>query len=227
MTSYEIMLSESQERMLLVAERGREQEVLDVFAKWGLDCDHSWRSRTPTNRMRVRHHGELVADIPNEALTDDAPLYHRPVGTWKAPVPRDPPAEILAELSKPRDYTADLKKLLASAQHLLQALGLRAIRLHGADQHCPGPRRRGRRHAHQGHRRTRTCNCCHPRQGRGICGSDSPASPRRRRQLPPAMAAPSAEGTRPRSRSPPTTPSSASSPASSPAPRPGAEAVPA
>jgi phosphoribosylformylglycinamidine (FGAM) synthase-like enzyme len=65
--------------------------------------------------MRIRHHGELVADIPNQSLTDDAPLYHRPVGTWKAPIPLDPPADVLEELKKPRDYTADLKKLLASA----------------------------------------------------------------------------------------------------------------
>jgi phosphoribosylformylglycinamidine synthase len=65
--------------------------------------------------MRIRHHGELVADIPNQSLTDDAPLYHRPVGTWKAPVPLDPPAEVLEALKQPRDYTADLKKLLASA----------------------------------------------------------------------------------------------------------------
>jgi phosphoribosylformylglycinamidine synthase len=65
--------------------------------------------------MRIRHHGELVADIPNQSLTDDAPLYHRPVGTWKAPVPVFPPAAIVEELKKPRDYTADLKKLLASA----------------------------------------------------------------------------------------------------------------
>ena len=57
----------------------------------------------------------LVAEIPNKALTDDAPVYHRPVGTWKAPVPMDPPAWVLEELKKPRDYTADLKKLLASA----------------------------------------------------------------------------------------------------------------
>ena len=114
MTSYEIMLSESQERMLLVAEKGREQEVLDVFSKWGLDATIAGQV-VAENRMRVRHHGELVADIPNESLTDDAPLYHRPVGTWKAPVPLDPPAEVLAELSKPRDYTADLKKLLASS----------------------------------------------------------------------------------------------------------------
>jgi phosphoribosylformylglycinamidine synthase len=114
MTSYEIMLSESQERMLLVAEKGREGEVLAVFAKWGLDATIAGQV-VAENRMRVRHHGELVADIPNESLTDDAPLYHRPVGTWKAPVPLDPPAEVLAELQKPRDYTADLKKLLASS----------------------------------------------------------------------------------------------------------------
>ncbi len=69
----------------------------------------------PEPRLRIRHHGELVADIPNQSLTDDAPLYHRPVGTWKAPVPLDPPAAALDELSKDRDYTADLKKLLASS----------------------------------------------------------------------------------------------------------------
>ncbi len=65
--------------------------------------------------MRVRHGGMVVADIPNASLTDDAPLYHRPVGEWKAPVPLDPPAWVLEELAKPRDYTADLRKLLASA----------------------------------------------------------------------------------------------------------------
>jgi len=63
----------------------------------------------------ITQHGELVADIPNRSLTDDAPLYHRPVGVWKAPVPLDAPAHVLEELKKPRDYTADLKKLLASA----------------------------------------------------------------------------------------------------------------
>jgi phosphoribosylformylglycinamidine synthase len=114
MSSYEIMLSESQERMLLVAEKGREDEVLRVFAKWGLDATIAGEVIAEP-RMRVRHHCELVADIPNESLTDDAPLYHRPVGTWKAPVPLDPPAEVLAELQKARDYTADLKKLLASS----------------------------------------------------------------------------------------------------------------
>jgi phosphoribosylformylglycinamidine synthase subunit PurL len=114
MSSYEIMLSESQERMLLVAEKGREGEVLRVFEKWGLDGVIVGEV-IGEPQMRIRHHGELVADIPNQSLTDDAPLYHRPVGTWKAPVPLDPPAEVLKELKKPRDYTADLKKLLASA----------------------------------------------------------------------------------------------------------------
>jgi phosphoribosylformylglycinamidine synthase subunit PurL len=114
MSAYEIMLSESQERMLLVAEKGREDEVLRVFAKWGLDAVIVGTVQ-PEPRLRIHHHGELVADIPNQSLTDDAPLYHRPIGTWKAPVSLDPPEEVLAELEKPRDFTADLKKLLASA----------------------------------------------------------------------------------------------------------------
>ncbi len=113
MSSYEIMLSESQERMLLVAHAGREQEVLDIFAKWGLDAAVVG-TVIPENRMKVRHGGVLVADLSNESLTDDAPVYHRPVGEWKPPVPLDPPAWVLEELNKPRDYTADLKKLLAS-----------------------------------------------------------------------------------------------------------------
>src|ERR1700678_1592652 len=114
MSSYEIMLSESQERMLLGANKGREGEVLAIFAKWGLDASIVG-TVTADDVMRVTHHGELVAEIPNKALTDDAPVYHRPVGTWKAPVPLDPPVWVLEELKKPRDYTADLKKLLASA----------------------------------------------------------------------------------------------------------------
>jgi len=113
MSSYEIMLSESQERMLLVAEKGREEEVLRVFAKWGLDAVIVGTVK-PEPRLRIRHHGVLVADIPNQSLTDDAPLYHRPVGEWKAPVAAEPSAETSAALQAPRDYTADLKKLLGS-----------------------------------------------------------------------------------------------------------------
>jgi phosphoribosylformylglycinamidine synthase subunit PurL len=114
MTAYEMMLSESQERMLLVADKGREQEVLDVFFKWGLDATIIG-TVIAEPRLRVLHQGEVVADIPNQSLTDDAPRYHRPIGVWKAPVPLDPPAEVLEQLKQPRDYTADLKKLLASS----------------------------------------------------------------------------------------------------------------
>jgi phosphoribosylformylglycinamidine synthase II len=114
MTSYEIMLSESQERMLLVADKERAVEVLDVFSKWGLDASIVGHVTEKPN-MHITQGGVLVADIPNQFLTDDAPVYHRPVGIWKAPVPLDPPAHILEELKKPRDYTADLKKLLASS----------------------------------------------------------------------------------------------------------------
>ncbi|MGB9145072.1 MAG: phosphoribosylformylglycinamidine synthase subunit PurL [Acidobacteriaceae bacterium] len=118
MTAYEMMLSESQERMLLVAEKGREHEVLSVFDKWGLE-GVTVGTVISEQRLRILHHGELVADIPNQSLTDDCPIYSRPVGTWSRPdqikVPLDPPPHILEELKKPRDYTADLKKLLASA----------------------------------------------------------------------------------------------------------------
>jgi phosphoribosylformylglycinamidine synthase subunit PurL len=114
MSSYEIMLSESQERMLLVAENGREDEVLRVFAKWGLDAVIVGTVK-PEPRLRIRHHGVLVADIPNRSLTDDAPLYHRPVGTWKCPLPQVPPENVQAALEEDRDFTADLIKLLASS----------------------------------------------------------------------------------------------------------------
>jgi phosphoribosylformylglycinamidine synthase len=114
MSAYEIMLSESQERMLLVATKDRENEVLRVFEKWGLDAVIVGTVQ-PLPRLRIRHHGELVADIPNQSLTDDAPLYHRPVGVWMAPVPLDPPDDVLAKLAQDRNYTDDLKKLLASS----------------------------------------------------------------------------------------------------------------
>src|SRR5271156_2705198 len=81
MTAYEMMLSESQERMLLVAEKGPEEEVLQVFFKWGLDATIVG-TVIADPRLRVLHKGEVVADIPNQSLTDDAPRYNRPIGTW-------------------------------------------------------------------------------------------------------------------------------------------------
>src|SRR5687767_9145417 len=80
MTPYEIMLSESQERMLMVVKKGREAEVERVFEKWDL---HAVRigEVTTDGRMRVKHRGQIVAEIPNRALTDEAPVYRRPTET--------------------------------------------------------------------------------------------------------------------------------------------------
>ncbi|HQR38821.1 MAG TPA: phosphoribosylformylglycinamidine synthase subunit PurL [Blastocatellia bacterium] len=78
MTPYEIMLSESQERMLLVSEHGRAREVIEIFNKWELDAVVIGRV-TDDAKMRVLEHGKVVAEIPNVFLTDEAPVYHRPV----------------------------------------------------------------------------------------------------------------------------------------------------
>jgi phosphoribosylformylglycinamidine synthase len=80
MTPYEIMLSESQERMLLVVKKGREAEVEQIFDKWDLHAVHIGEV-TADGRLRVKDRGKVVADIPNRALTDEAPMYRRPMAT--------------------------------------------------------------------------------------------------------------------------------------------------
>jgi phosphoribosylformylglycinamidine synthase subunit PurL len=111
MSAYEIMLSESQERMLLVAQKGREQEVFRVFEKWGLDAVEVGKV-LPENKLRILQHGEVVAEIPNPALTDEAPLYKRPLARWEPPVEREKPESF--KLGEVRDLTDSLKKLLAA-----------------------------------------------------------------------------------------------------------------
>jgi phosphoribosylformylglycinamidine synthase len=109
MTAYEVMLSESQERMLLVAEKGREAEVTGVFDKWDLHAE-AIGTVTADNRLRIFHDGKLEADVPNGALTDDAPLYDRP---WVAP--RNPAAdEDLSSIAAAGDLGDALLKVLAS-----------------------------------------------------------------------------------------------------------------
>ena len=78
MTAYEIMLSESQERMLIVAHRGRERQVMDIFKNWDLDAVVIGRV-TDTERVQVMYHEGPVADIPVGFLTDEAPVYERPM----------------------------------------------------------------------------------------------------------------------------------------------------
>src|SRR5207302_5531077 len=76
MTPYEILLSESQERMLLIIHKGREEEVKRIFDKWDLPWAEIG-SVTDTGRMVVKNHGQVVADIPVAKLANEAPVYHR------------------------------------------------------------------------------------------------------------------------------------------------------
>jgi len=110
MTSYEIMLSESQERMLIIVKKGREDEVKRIFDKWDLP----WAEVgvvTDTGRMVVRHNGRVVADIPAKKLADEAPVYHR---ESKEPAYlRAVRAFRLDGIADCQSPMADLKKLLA------------------------------------------------------------------------------------------------------------------
>jgi phosphoribosylformylglycinamidine synthase II len=77
MTAYEMMLSESQERMLIVVEKGREKEIQDIVVKYGLEAV-SVGVVTHDKKLRLVHKGEVVADVPVDALAEDAPVYHKP-----------------------------------------------------------------------------------------------------------------------------------------------------
>ena len=112
MTPYEFMLSESQERMLIVTQAGKEDEVLNIFKKWDLDAVVIGEV-TDSNRMRVFDKGAIVADIPVDALTEDAPLYERPISPPpyldilhdldidNLPIPQDLNKVLLTLLSSP------------------------------------------------------------------------------------------------------------------------------
>ncbi len=108
MSAYEMMLSESQERMLMVLDPAGRARAEAIFAKWGLDFAVVGET-TDTLRFVVVHGGEAVADLPIKALGDEAPSYDRPVAATPAPPPI--PAEALAP---PADPGADLLALLAS-----------------------------------------------------------------------------------------------------------------
>jgi phosphoribosylformylglycinamidine synthase II len=78
MTAYEMLLSESQERMLIVAHRGREKQIVEIFNKWDLDAVTIGKV-VEGNRLKIFHNGELMADLPVDKLTDEAPKYKRPM----------------------------------------------------------------------------------------------------------------------------------------------------
>jgi phosphoribosylformylglycinamidine synthase len=109
MTPYEVMLSESQERMLLVAKKGREQEVFAICDKW--DLAHSLVGRvTSSGKLVVESGGAVVAELPIKPLTDDAPSYDRPRQrpAWQDEIQKMP------EVPPPRDLLAAFKAVLAS-----------------------------------------------------------------------------------------------------------------
>ncbi|HXU99453.1 MAG TPA: phosphoribosylformylglycinamidine synthase subunit PurL, partial [Caulobacteraceae bacterium] len=108
MSAYEMMLSESQERMLAILKPGREGDGRRVFEKWGLDAAVIGHT-TDSGHLVLRHGGEVVCDLPLGPLTDDAPLYQRP---WSAP---PPPARLdAASLPAPADWGEAVLKLMAS-----------------------------------------------------------------------------------------------------------------
>lgn len=111
MTAYEMMLSESQERMLIVARTGREKEVVEIFNKWDLDCVVIGKV-VEGDRLKIFHNGSLEADLPVIALTDEAPKYERPL----SPAKRTDRGVFNAKDLKPKteNLTEALKMLLSS-----------------------------------------------------------------------------------------------------------------
>jgi len=111
MTPYEILLSESQERMLLVAKRGTEEEVRRIFDKWDLDAVVIGKV-TSDRKFRALFEGTEVVSIPVSALTEEAPVYQRPV---RRPEGRDALEQLdLTQIEEPKDLGVCLKHLLGS-----------------------------------------------------------------------------------------------------------------
>ncbi len=106
MTAYEMMLSESQERMLMVLDPGREKEAEAIFVKWGLDFAIVGRT-TDDLRFRILHQGQLMADLPIKDLGDQAPEYDRPWVEPKKPIP-------LGDVPEPNDLKAAVLRLIGS-----------------------------------------------------------------------------------------------------------------
>jgi len=114
MTPYAIMLSESQERMLLVAERGREREVFDVFHKWGLDAVEVGRV-TDDGKLRTLDHGRIVSEIPAHAIAEEGPRYERPMAKPVATATERQAQTPLVEFAGAgADLTENFRCLLAS-----------------------------------------------------------------------------------------------------------------
>ncbi len=148
MTPYEIMLSESQERMLMVVKRGREAEVEQIFEKWDL---HAVRvgEVTTDGKLRVKNRGEVVAEIPNRALTDEAPRV--PAADVGAGLHQGSAAALLGVARQAGRAGGSLQALACVTDDREQAVGVPPVRPHGAHQYARHAwYGRGRR-ARQGH----------------------------------------------------------------------------
>ncbi len=147
MSAYEIMLSESQERMLMVLKQGREAEAERIFRKWELDFAVIGRL-TDTGRLVLRQYGQVAADMPVAPLSEQMPEYARP---WTPTLPR--PVVDAASVPAPKDYAATLKKLMGTPDlaskrwiwdqydHMVMADTLQrpggdaaVVRIHGSDR---------------------------------------------------------------------------------------------
>lgn len=112
MSAYEMMLSESQERMLVVAKKGKEEEVKKIFDKWGLHSAVIGRV-TNDNQLRLLHKGEVIAEIPADKLAEDAPVYCKP--SREAPYYEQYSSlDTTSAIEEPKDYNSILHQLLAS-----------------------------------------------------------------------------------------------------------------
>lgn len=113
MSPYEMMLSESQERMLLVVEKGRESEVYAIIEKWGLHAAEIGRV-TDDGMLRLIHQGQVVANVPVDSLAEEAPVYHKPSAV---PAYYEQNAQIdpLAKITEPTDLNLTLKQMLAQS----------------------------------------------------------------------------------------------------------------
>lgn len=109
MTAYEMMLSESQERMLIVVTKGREQEIKDLFTKYDLEAV-AIGTVTDDKKLRLLHHGEIVADVPVDALAEDAPVYHKPS---REPIYYQEFQALEVEVPQVEDLNETLKQILS------------------------------------------------------------------------------------------------------------------
>jgi phosphoribosylformylglycinamidine synthase subunit PurL len=146
MTSYDLMLSESQERMLIIVHKGREEEVKRIFDKWDLPWSEIGYV-TDTGRMVVKQHGQVVADIPAKKIADESPVYQR--DAREPAYLKDVRAFRLDQIPDNAGCQGRSPKIARLADDCVEELGLPAIRSYGARRFGGLSRQRRSGVAHQ------------------------------------------------------------------------------